>query len=86
MAARARAGAGCASARAAAEAAKAAEPEPEPEPARTYTLEELRAMPVRELKRLMEANHVSAEDAVEKEEFVQILFALQQGQYEEQEQ
>ena len=84
--ARARAGAGCASARAAAEAAKAAEPEPEPEPARTYTLEELRAMPVRELKRLMEANHVSAEDAVEKEEFVQILYALQQGQYEEQEQ
>jgi len=74
-----RAGAGCASARAA--AAKA-----EPEPARTYTQDELRAMPVRELKRLMEANDVSAEDAVEKEEFVQILYALQQGQYEEQEQ
>ena len=75
----ARAGAGCASARAAAAAQ-------EPEPARTYTLEELRAMSVRELRRLMEANYVSAEDAVEKEEFVQILYALQQGQFEEQEQ
>ena len=75
-----RAGAGCASARA------AAAPKAEPEPARTYTQDELRAMPVRELKRLMKANDVSAEDAVEKEEFVQILYALQQGQYEEQEQ
>ena len=43
-------------------------------------------MPVRELKRLMQANEVSAEGAVEKEEFVQILYALQQGQYEEKEQ
>ena len=71
------AGAGGASARAAAA---------EPAAARTYTLEELRAMPVRELKRLMQANEVSAEGAVEKEEFVQILYALQQGQYEEKEQ
>ena len=74
------AGAGGASARAAAAAAA------EPAAARTYTLEELRAMPVRELKRLMQANEVSAEGAVEKEEFVQILYALQQGQYEEKEQ
>ena len=69
-------GAGGASARAAAAAAAA----------RTYTLDELRALPVRELKRLMQANEVSAEGAVEKEEFVQILYALQQGRYEEQEQ
>ena len=46
---------------------------------RLYSLEELRAMPVRELKRLMTANDISAQDAVEKEEFVQLLFDVQQG-------
>lgn len=39
-------------------------------------------MPVRELKQLMRARGVAATDAVEKEEFVQLLFALQQSEAE----
>ena len=45
--------------------------------AKQYSLEELRAMPVRELKQRARARR--RDDAVEKEEFVQPLFVLQQG-------
>ena len=47
-----------------------------------YSLDELRAMPVRELKKLMRARGIAETDAVEKEEFVQLIFALQQSKAE----
>eukprot|EP00325_Prymnesiales_sp_UTEX-LB-985_P001592 CAMPEP_0174706292 /NCGR_PEP_ID=MMETSP1094-20130205/9199_1 /TAXON_ID=156173 /ORGANISM="Chrysochromulina brevifilum, Strain UTEX LB 985" /LENGTH=600 /DNA_ID=CAMNT_0015904545 /DNA_START=41 /DNA_END=1843 /DNA_ORIENTATION=+ len=48
-----------------------------PDPPREYTLEELRKMPVRELKQLLHALGVSEVDVVEKEELVQVIYALQ---------
>jgi len=47
---------------------------------REYTIDELRAMKVRELKALLHAYGVSEVDAVEKEELVEVIFALQQSQ------
>ena len=49
-----------------------------------YSVDELRAMPVRELKKLMRARGIAETDAVEKEEFVQLVFALQQSKAEAQ--
>ena len=46
---------------------------------REYTMEELRAMKVRELKNLLHAYGVSEVEAVEKEELVEVIFALQQS-------
>lgn len=44
---------------------------------REYTIDELRAMKVRELKSLLHAYGVSEVEAVEKEELVEVIFALQ---------
>ena len=46
---------------------------------REYTLEELRAMKVKELKTLLHSYGVSEVEAVEKEEIVEVIFALQQS-------
>jgi len=44
-----------------------------------YSIEELRVLPVRELKRLLHAYGVSEVEVVEKEELVQVIYALQQS-------
>ncbi len=54
----------------------AAPPAPAASP-RKYALDELRALPVRELKALLRAHGVSEVDAVEKEDLVQVIWGLQ---------
>ena len=67
-------GAGAASARRA-----AAGPAAPADPPRQYELDELRKLPVRELKVLLRAHGVSEVEVVEKEELVQVIYALQQS-------
>ena len=72
-------GAGAASARrAAAGPAATADQSPSTAP-RQYELDELRKLPVRELKVLLRAHGVSEVEVVEKEELVQVIYALQQS-------
>ena len=72
-------GAGAASARrAAAGPAATADQSPSTAP-RQYELDELRKLPVRELKVLLRARGVSEVEVVEKEELVQVIYALQQS-------
>ena len=46
---------------------------------REYTLEDLRGLKVRELKALLHAYGVAEVEAVEKEELIEVIFALQQS-------
>ena len=59
-----------------AEGSGAAEPPPPP---KEYTLEELHKLKVRELKTLLHAYGVLECEAVEKEELVEVIYALQQA-------
>ena len=54
-------------------------PSGEPSAVREYSLEELREMRVRDLKSLLHAYGVSEVEAVEKEELVEVVYALQVG-------
>jgi len=50
-----------------------------PEPPKVYSIDELRTLPVRELKALLRSHGVSEVEVVEKEELVQVIYALQQS-------
>ena len=62
-----------------AKAASGGSSKPEDARAREYTLDELRAMKIRDLKALLHSYGVSQLEAVEKEELVEVIFALQQS-------